>query len=576
MQEPTFFKPSTFIYGVAAMLLAGTIFLSPAQAGWNSATSDLQAVSSPAQQTSASSATQGSSATPAPAKPAASSQGPGSNTKKTSTFDAALYEAANKNQIETVRKLISQGADVNAKGKNGWPALVAAASDGHVDMVRLLLESGAEVDAKEKQNGGTALFWAAFNGKPDVVKLLLDKKANPNLKSSNATTPLMATALSGEPPEPPEATRITIADLLLKHGAKVNEPSFMGGSARGAAASNGFTQLAEFLKQHGGKCVVSLTVPHNCTDEPATATAPQANDAAKASSSESTPAASTKQAATVQTGQGAATKTGQVGATKTGKAGASKAASATATNTLTLSTPKDKTSYAIGMNIGKSLKRDGVDVDPAIMLQAMKDEMAGDRVLMTDQEAQATLTQLQADLRKAQELKQQQLAEANKKEGDEFLAANKTKEGVVTLPDGLQYKIMQEGTGPKPAVNDAVTVNYRGTLLSGIEFDSSYKRGQPATFNVGGIIKGWTEALQLMPVGSKWQLFIPADLAYGARQAGPTIGPSSTLVFEVELLSIQPKAASVPTPVTAPAPASHRAPSASPAPTPTPTPTAKP
>lgn len=245
-----------------------------------------------------------------------------------------------------------------------------------------------------------------------------------------------------------------------------------------------------------------------------------------------------------------------------------------ATGSLFLGTDKDKVSYAVGMNIGKSLKRDGVDVDSTILLRAMQDEMAGDRVLMTDQEAQATLTQLQADMRKAQEVKQQQFAEANKKEGDEFLATNKTKEGVVTLPDGLQYKILQEGTGPRPTVNDAVTVNYRGTLLSGIEFDSSFKRGQPATFNVGGIIKGWTEALQLMPVGSKWQLFIPGDLAYGPRQAGPTIGPNSTLVFEVELLSIQPKAAPAPTPVTAPA--SNRAPSASPVPTPTRTPKAKP
>ena len=131
---------------------------------------------------------------------------------------------------------------------------------------------------------------------------------------------------------------------------------------------------------------------------------------------------------------------------------------------------------------------------------------------------------------------------SNKKEGEDFLAANKSKEGVVTLPSGLQYKVLKEGTGPKPSPTDSVVCNYRGTLINGTEFDSSYKRGQPATFPVNGVIKGWTEALQLMPVGSKWQLFIPPDLAYGQRGAGADIGPNATLIFEVELLSIQGKA----------------------------------
>jgi len=131
---------------------------------------------------------------------------------------------------------------------------------------------------------------------------------------------------------------------------------------------------------------------------------------------------------------------------------------------------------------------------------------------------------------------------SNKKEGEDFLAANKSKEGVVTLPSGLQYKVLKEGTGPKPSPADSVVCNYRGTLINGTEFDSSYKRGQPATFPVNGVIKGWTEALQLMPVGSKWQLFIPPDLAYGQRGAGADIGPNATLIFEVELLSIQGKA----------------------------------
>lgn len=262
---------------------------------------------------------------------------------------------------------------------------------------------------------------------------------------------------------------------------------------------------------------------------------------------------------------------------------------------LALKTQKDKVSYAIGMSEGKrlkqGLKQSDVDVDTAILLRAIKDVLSDGKLLLTDQEAQTTLTTLQADLRKAQELKMQQLADTNKKESDAFLAANKTKEGVVTLTSGLQYKILQEGTGPKPAATDMVTVNYRGTLLNGTEFDSSYKRGQPATFNVGQIIKGWTEALELMPVGSKWQLFIPPDLAYGPSGRPPVIGPNSTLVFEVELISIQPQAAAAPAPVPQPsqtsapaaAPASSAAPTSpapkpalAPVPTPTPNPTPKP
>jgi FKBP-type peptidyl-prolyl cis-trans isomerase FklB len=133
------------------------------------------------------------------------------------------------------------------------------------------------------------------------------------------------------------------------------------------------------------------------------------------------------------------------------------------------------------------------------------------------------------------------MGETNKTEGEAFLAANKTKQGIVTLPSGLQYTILKEGTGPKPTASDSVVCNYRGTLINGTEFDSSYKGGQPLTFPVGGVIKGWTEALQLMPVGSKWQLFIPSQLAYGERGAGADIGPNATLIFEVELLSIQAK-----------------------------------
>jgi FKBP-type peptidyl-prolyl cis-trans isomerase len=226
-------------------------------------------------------------------------------------------------------------------------------------------------------------------------------------------------------------------------------------------------------------------------------------------------------------------------AAKTGQAAAP--GKAPAAKSLALTTAKDKASYAIGMNIGNGLHRDSVDVDPNILLEGLKVTLAGGKALLTDDEAKAALTALQSDVTKRQQEKMQVVGDENKKEGDAFLAANKTKDGVVTLSSGLQYRILQVGTGPKPSASDTVICNYRGTLLNGTEFDSSYKRGQPATFAVGQVIHGWTEALQLMPVGSKWQLFIPAELAYGARAAGPDIGPNSTLIFEVELLSIQEK-----------------------------------
>jgi len=209
-----------------------------------------------------------------------------------------------------------------------------------------------------------------------------------------------------------------------------------------------------------------------------------------------------------------------------------------------LVTPKDKTSYAIGMGIGKSLHRDSVDIDPNALLQGIKDGLAGSPPLMTDDEIKSAITALQAEVRQRQAAKMQAAGETNKKQGEAFLAANKAQPGVVTLPSGLQYKILKEGTGPKPAASDSVVCNYRGVLLDNTEFDSSYKRGQPATFQVGQVIRGWTEALQLMPVGSKWELFIPPELAYGERGAGENIGPNATLIFEVELLSIVSKGAS--------------------------------
>jgi FKBP-type peptidyl-prolyl cis-trans isomerase FklB len=229
---------------------------------------------------------------------------------------------------------------------------------------------------------------------------------------------------------------------------------------------------------------------------------------------------------------------------------AAKAHSATAAKTpvpLTLKTQKEKFSYALGMKMGQNLGKQSVPVDPAILARGLKDGMAGGKTLLTDDEAQAALKAVQDDLRAKQQAKMQEaeeankkVAEANKKEGEAFLAENKGKDGVVTLPSGLQYKILTAGTGPKPSTSDSVVCNYRGTFINGTEFDSSYKGGQPLTFPVTGVIKGWTEALQLMPVGSKWQLFVPSDLAYGDH-GRPGIAPASTLIFEVELLSIENK-----------------------------------
>ena len=213
----------------------------------------------------------------------------------------------------------------------------------------------------------------------------------------------------------------------------------------------------------------------------------------------------------------------------------------TSTSAPTLTTDKEKLSYALGMNIGRGLHRDGIDIDPNIFLRGMKDEMAGNKTALTDEQVQQVMVKLQGDVRQKMEAQHAEAETTNKKQGDAFLAENKTKPGVVVLPSGLQYKVLKEGTGPKPALTDSVKCNYRGTLINGKEFDSSEKHGGPATFAVNGVIKGWSEALPLMPVGSKWELFVPPDLAYGARGAGDAIGPDETLIFEVELLGIVPK-----------------------------------
>ncbi len=239
---------------------------------------------------------------------------------------------------------------------------------------------------------------------------------------------------------------------------------------------------------------------------------------------------------------------------KAAPAGAAKtAAGAKSDAPLVLTTPKDKVSYAIGADLANKLKTAQIDVDPTVLTRALKEGLTGGKPAMTDDEVHSTLVDLSKQMQAKQQAANQKQAEANKvlgeknrKDGGAFLAQNKGKEGVVTLPSGLQYKILKAGDGPKPTASDTVSCNYRGTLIDGKEFDSSEKHGQAVSFPVGGVIKGWTEALQLMPVGSKWQLFIPPDLAYGDRQAGPDIAPGSALIFEVELVSIADKNAATP------------------------------
>ena len=251
-----------------------------------------------------------------------------------------------------------------------------------------------------------------------------------------------------------------------------------------------------------------------------------------------TPAATTPAAPAATTPKAATTAKAPVKKTAT----ATKSAAAAPA----LTTRKDKFSYALGMNIGngykQGLEKQSVEFDANLIAQGVKDALSGAKTRLTDDEAKAVLTEVQTEVNKERQEKMKEASDKNKAEGEAFLAANKSKEGVVTLPSGLQYKILTAGIGPKPTASDQVNCNYRGTLIDGTEFDSSYKRGKPAAFGVGQVIKGWTEALQLMPIGSKWQLFIPSSLAYGERGGpGGAIGPNEALIFEVELLSIVDK-----------------------------------
>jgi FKBP-type peptidyl-prolyl cis-trans isomerase FklB len=198
-----------------------------------------------------------------------------------------------------------------------------------------------------------------------------------------------------------------------------------------------------------------------------------------------------------------------------------------------------RVSYAIGMMTGHSWQMQGVDFDIDTYAKGIKDGKSGGPTLLTTTEAQAAISQFKQEFQAKQQKLQAEKGMKAKADGESFLAANKVNPGIVTLPDGLQYQILTTGTGAMPAASDTVTVNYRGTLVDGTEFDSSYKRGQPASFPVGGVIRGWTEALQKMNVGSKWKLFIPSELAYGERGHPPAIPENSTLIFEVELLDVK-------------------------------------
>jgi len=205
----------------------------------------------------------------------------------------------------------------------------------------------------------------------------------------------------------------------------------------------------------------------------------------------------------------------------------------------TLKTEKEKTSYAVGVQMGTDMKKYHMDLDPDVVAKGFRDAYTGGKFLLNDRDMSQALadTEKQITAKSAGVMKEE--AEKNRQEGEAFLARNRTREGVKTLPDGLQYSVIKAGTGRTPRPTDIVVVNYRGTFIDGSEFDNSYRRGRPFVFPVNRVIRGWTEALQLMKVGSKWQLFIPAQLAYGPHGAPPTIGPNETLIYELELLSIQ-------------------------------------
>jgi FKBP-type peptidyl-prolyl cis-trans isomerase FklB len=226
-----------------------------------------------------------------------------------------------------------------------------------------------------------------------------------------------------------------------------------------------------------------------------------------------------------------------------------------------LKDPKDKVSYSIGLDIGSTLKKQNIDVNTDTLIAGIKDALSGAKPQLTEEQMKETMMNFSKELRDKQQAAMQEATQKNAATGEKFLEENKKKPGVKTTASGLQYKVLKEGSGPSPKETDTVVTNYRGTLIDGKEFDSSYKRNEPVTFPVSGVIKGWTEALQLMKKGSKYQLFVPATLAYGPRGAGQDIGPNETLIFEVELLDIKPAPSPIPSPITIPTvPAKKREP----------------
>jgi len=227
------------------------------------------------------------------------------------------------------------------------------------------------------------------------------------------------------------------------------------------------------------------------------------------------------------------------------------AAPALAQNPPALKDSKDKVSYSIGLDIGTTFKKQNMQISSDALVAGLKDGMSGAKPILSPDEVRQVMMEFSKDMREKTAAATKEAAEKNSKEGEKFLAENKAKPGVKTTASGLQYKVEKEGSGTPPKETDTVVVNYRGTLIDGTEFDSSYKRGEPATFPVNRVIKGWTEALQLMKPGAKYQLVIPSDLAYGPAGTGGDIGPNATLIFEVELMSAKPGEASAPSPAAA-------------------------
>ncbi len=252
------------------------------------------------------------------------------------------------------------------------------------------------------------------------------------------------------------------------------------------------------------------------------------------------------------------------------------ASTSLAQNVTELKDEKEKVSYSIGLDIGNTFKKQNMDINVDILMAGMRDALGGKTPLLNEDQVRETMTAYSKTMMEAQANKAREAGKKNLEIGEKFLAENKTKEGVKTTPSGLQYKVLKEGSGTPPKETDMVETHYRGTLINGTEFDSSYKRNEPTSFPVNRVIKGWTEALQLMKPGSKYQLFIPANLAYGERGAGQDIGPNETLIFEVELLGVKPPpdapGATSPAPASQPASPADKAKAAA---TPSPQPTKK-